>query len=121
MTEGAKQVVTVNKYERNLAARVKCIEEWGVCCAVCGFDFEQVYGSRGAGYIHVHHLRPLGEIGKSYQLDPIKDLRPVCPNCHLMLHRTIPAISITELKGIISSNGKSNHSCMDSPVNPRAQ
>ncbi|MGH9439380.1 MAG: HNH endonuclease [Terriglobia bacterium] len=102
VTEGAKQVVTVNRYERSLSARVKCIEEWGVNCVVCGFNFEQTYGSRGAGYIHVHHLKPLGEIGTSYKLDPIKDLRPVCPNCHAMLHRTIPAISVSDLKRIIS-------------------
>lgn len=110
VTEGAKQFVTVNRYERNLAARVRCIEKWGIRCVVCGFGFEQTYGSRGAGYIHVHHLRPLGEVGTSYQLSPVKDLRPVCPNCHAMLHRTIPAISISELKRIISSNKKSNWS-----------
>ena len=103
VTEGAKQTVVVNKYERNLAARIKCIEKWGVSCAVCNFHFEQTYGSRGASYIHVHHLKPLGEIGKSYKLDPAKDLRPVCPNCHAMLHRTVPAISIAELKTVMTA------------------
>ncbi len=98
VTEGAKQTVTVNRYERNATARLKCIDEWGVACVVCGFDFERMYGDRGAGFIHVHHLKPLSEIGKTYQLDPIKDLRPVCPNCHAMLHKTVPAISIEALK-----------------------
>lgn len=65
--EGAKQTVVVNKYERNLAARIKCIEKRGVSCAACHFNFEQTYGSRGAGYIHVHHLKPLGEIGQELQ------------------------------------------------------
>lgn len=101
VTEGAKQTVVVNKYERKLAARLKCIEKWGVTCSVCTFNFENRYGNRGAGYIHVHHLKPLSEIGEEYQLDPVKDLRPVCPNCHAMLHRTVPAISIAELKKLI--------------------
>jgi hypothetical protein len=101
VTEGAKLTVIVNKFERNSTARLKCIDKWGVACAVCGFDFEKKYGYRGAGYIHVHHLKPLSEIGEAYQLDPVKDLRPVCPNCHAMLHRTVPAISIDALKELL--------------------
>lgn len=101
VAEGAKKTVVVNIYERKLAARIKCIEKWGVACSVCTFNFEKKYGDRGAGYIHVHHLKPLSEIGEEYQLDPVKDLRPVCPNCHAMLHRTVPAISIKELKKLI--------------------
>jgi 5-methylcytosine-specific restriction protein A len=45
----------------------------------------------------VHHLRPLAEIGAEYVLDPEVDLRPVCPNCHAMLHRTRPPMSIEAL------------------------
>ena len=30
--------------------------------------------------IQVHHLVPLSAIGKKYRVDPIRDLRPVCPN-----------------------------------------
>jgi hypothetical protein len=101
VTEGAKQTVVVNKFERDSTARRKCIAKWGVVCVVCGFDFEKKYGDRGAGWIHVHHLRPLSEIGEAYQLDPIEDLRPICPNCHAMLHKTVPAISIDELKDML--------------------
>ena len=32
-------------------------------------------------------------------MDPIKDLRPVCPNCHAMLHRAVPALSIDDIRG----------------------
>lgn len=49
------------------------------------------------GLIHVHHLKPLGEVGEGYLLDPVADLRPVCPNCHAMLHRRKPALGIDEL------------------------
>jgi len=34
----------------------------------------------------VHHLVPISKIGKKYRVDPIKDLRPVCPNCHAVIH-----------------------------------
>lgn len=115
--EGAKQEVLVNRYERSLSARVACIEKWGVSCAVCDFNFEQSYGDIGAGYIHVHHLKPLGEIGRSYKLDPIKDLRPVCPNCHAMLHRQVPALAIEDLKCIVVGK-KSNRSPKRTRENP---
>ena len=59
-----------------------------------------VYGDMGDGFIHVHHLKDLATIGEEYEVDPIEDLRPVCPNCHAMLHRTVPAMSIEDLRAI---------------------
>jgi 5-methylcytosine-specific restriction protein A len=46
-----------------------------------------MYGEIGRGFIHVHHVVPISSIGESYKVDPAKDLVPVCPNCHAMLHR----------------------------------
>ena len=60
-----------------------------------------VYGKIGEGFIHVHHLLELSVIKKEYKVDPINDLRPVCPNCHAMLHRKKPAYSIEELRNVI--------------------
>jgi 5-methylcytosine-specific restriction protein A len=54
-----------------------------------------------AGFIHVHHLTPLSTIGKEYRVDPIKDLRPICPNCHAVIHSRRPAMSIEEAKQLI--------------------
>ncbi len=59
------------------------------------------YGQIGEGFIHVHHLKPLSEIGQEYEVDPIEDLRPVCPNCHAMLHRKKPPYTIEQLKDLI--------------------
>lgn len=92
--EGASRSVRVNVYERDPSARRKCIAKWGLKCSVCSFDFAERYGELGEGFIHVHHLKPLGEVGEQYELNPITDLRPVCPNCHAMLHRKMPALSI---------------------------
>ncbi len=75
-----------------------CIKHYGAVCIVCDFSFEQVYGDLGAGFIHVHHLTPLSDIGREYQVNPIKDLRPVCPNCHAMLHREKETLSIEVLR-----------------------
>ena len=105
-TEGASKVVSVNTYERNSEARAKCIEYHGYKCAVCSFDFKNFYGSIGKNYIHVHHIIPLSEIKKEYQLDPIKDLVPVCPNCHAIIHRTQPALTVKQLKEHLESNQK---------------
>ncbi len=99
--EGATKQVTVNVYERSAEARTACIKHYGSSCSVCGFSFEKAYGRIGANYIHVHHLKPLSEIGDDYDLNPITDLRPVCPNCHAMLHRRKPAYTIQELKKLM--------------------
>jgi len=98
--EGAKKTITINSYERNREARTKCIEYYGPECVVCHFNFGAFYGDLGQGFIHVHHLVPLADIGSSYKIEPIKDLRPVCPNCHAMLHRVNPPMTIEELKNI---------------------
>lgn len=101
--EGAVKQIKVNKYERSKTARDKCIDHYGCKCSVCTMDFKTVYGEIGEDYIHVHHITPLSEIGERYKLDPIKDLRPVCPNCHAMLHRQKPSLSIEELKALKES------------------
>ncbi|MDA3890095.1 MAG: HNH endonuclease [Salinivirgaceae bacterium] len=102
--EGAKKTITINAYERNPKARSLCLEHWGTKCAICGFDFEKAYGEFGKGFIHVHHLIPVAQIGKSYQIDPISDLRPVCPNCHAMIHLKNPPMTIDKMKELINAS-----------------
>ncbi len=95
LIEGAKKTLIVNQYERNPEARKQCIEAHGCYCGVCGIDFAEVYGKVGDGFIHVHHIVPLSSIGEDYVVDPIKDLIPVCPNCHAMLHRLENGTTLT--------------------------
>ncbi len=96
--EGSLSKVAVNRYERNRLARVKCIEFHGYTCAACSIDFGEIYGAIAAHYIHVHHIVPLSTIGKEYKLDPVKDLIPVCPNCHAVIHITQPALTVEQLR-----------------------
>lgn len=102
--EGAKKTVRVNRHERNLKARRKCIDHYGCSCVVCGLCFTDQYGELGEGFIHVHHLMPMALTDGQYKLDPIADLRPVCPNCHAMLHRGDTFLSIEELRQILQQN-----------------
>lgn len=75
-----------DEVKRSPEARKRCIELKGATCVVCGFNSEKVYGVKGV--IHAHHLRPLFEVsaGEPAHTDPAKDLVPVCPNCHALIH-----------------------------------
>lgn len=98
LVEGAKKQVWVNSYERNPKARKECIDAWGCTCYVCGFNFEETYGSEFKNLIHVHHVKPLHEIGKNYKVNPETDLIPVCPNCHMALHSNDEIYTPDELR-----------------------
>ena len=96
--EGSVKTIKVNRYERDKKARDKCIEYYGLKCQVCDFDFYEKYGELGVGFIHVHHEIPISSIQREYIVDPIKDLKPVCPNCHAMLHKSKIPLSIAALR-----------------------
>ena len=93
------------RYERDRDARNQCIEYYksldnGVCrCQACGMSFEEVYGEKAKGYIEVHHIVPLSERGGDYVVNPIKDLIPLCPNCHAMVHY---GFSLEEIRLLIT-------------------
>ena len=99
-SEGKAKKVIVNSYERNPHARKKCIDHYGLNCQVCDFNFFEKYGDIGKDFIHVHHIIELSTIGEEYEVDPIKDLIPVCPNCHSMLHKNKPAYTVEELRNL---------------------
>jgi hypothetical protein len=99
--EGAARQVLVNTYERNAEARRRCIKQFGAICAVCEFNFGAIYGEVADGYIHVHHIKPLSEIGSEYVVDPLNDLLPVCPNCHAVIHLGGKLRSIEDVRQLI--------------------
>ena len=101
--EGKKTKALVNKYERNRLNRKCCLDYYGYNCMVCNLNFADKYKKIGENFIHVHHIVPVSELGEDYSINPIKDLVPVCPNCHAMLHKRNPPYSINELKDIIRS------------------
>ncbi len=66
-------------------------------------SFGAVYGKIAEGFIHVHHLHPLSEVKEAHLVDPVKDLRPVCPICHAVLHLRNPVISIDEVREMLQT------------------
>lgn len=99
--EGATITISANIYERNPTARNKCIGHYGDSCQVCKMSFKEKYGEIGKNFIHVHHIVPLAAIKEEYEVDPIKDLIPVCPNCHAMLHRS--NLTLDQLRGLVKA------------------
>ena len=75
-----------------------CLKYFGFTCRGCGELLAEKYGPLGIGVIHVHHIVPVSQMGDGYRLNPIKDLVPLCPNCHMVVHKTNPPISISELR-----------------------
>jgi predicted HNH restriction endonuclease len=100
--EGERVAVLVNRFEHDASARKVCIAHHGLRCSVCGMSFGDRYGEAMKDLIHVHHLVPLSAIGMKYQIDPIKDLRPVCPNCHSVIHRDVSPLSIEQARALLS-------------------
>jgi predicted restriction endonuclease len=100
--EGKKYEPNGIRYERDVRARQVCIDHYGCKCFVCGMDFEANYGELGHGFIEIHHIIPISERGGQYVVNPITDLRPLCSNCHSMIHRSKVVLTIEEMKQIIN-------------------
>ncbi|MDE5845095.1 MAG: hypothetical protein K2H44_06910 [Muribaculaceae bacterium] len=105
--EGESKRVPITSYERNPIARKECIKHYGYRCHICNMNFEKKYGKIGRNFIHVHHKEFIStKGGNNHKVDPIRDLIPVYPNCHAMLHRKIDGkyMSVDELKRSIKIN-----------------
>jgi 5-methylcytosine-specific restriction protein A len=100
-SEGALEIVVADRFERDPEARRACIDHYGYGCQICGAKMSDVYGDLGEAFIHVHHRTPLAQIRESYVVDPIRDLVPVCPNCHAMLHRGETTLEVDALARIV--------------------
>lgn len=83
--EGAKKSVYSTKYERDPKVRRAFLQGKELKCEVCGFDFGKTYGELGAGYIEVHHKKPVSDGERITDIN--EDLVMLCSNCHRMIHR----------------------------------
>ncbi len=106
LKEGKVSTVLVNRYERSSSARRACIAIHGCSCKGCGINLVEIYGDIAEGFIQVHHLVPFSEIKQRYEVDPEKDLVPLCPNCHSVVHLQEPVLTITELQTLLKKNRK---------------
>jgi hypothetical protein len=103
--EGEAIQVVLTRYERNPAARERCIRRYGTTCMACGLSFAQRYGPETNKLIHVHHLKPLASVG-ARSSHPVRDLRPVCPNCHAVIHLTKPPRTIEQIKRMLRKQAR---------------
>ncbi|MFF7965767.1 HNH endonuclease [Streptomyces sp. NPDC007903] len=99
--EGRLLMSRHKRRERNKGLRKKKIatvlrQGGTLACEACGFDFEEVYGDRGSGYIECHHVVPLHEAGEGRT--KLSDLALICSNCHRMIHRRAPWPTPAELR-----------------------
>lgn len=95
--EGALSKIPTNHRERSSKLRKIAIDEFKerndgrLACDVCGFDFENTYGSLGKDFIHIHHKSPVHMMdieGSAQSVSKaLKKLVPLCANCHAMIHR----------------------------------
>ncbi|MFF6862951.1 HNH endonuclease [Streptomyces ardesiacus] len=102
--EGRLLMSRHRRRERNKGLRKKKIaavlKQGGtLACEACGFDFEEVYGDRGSGYIECHHVVPLHEAGEGRT--KLSDLALICANCHRMIHRQAPWPTPKELRSLV--------------------
>ena len=82
-------------------AKAKRLEETGrLQCDVCSLDFKEMYGSRGEGFIEAHHTLPVAAL-RGRVKTKISDLALVCSNCHRMLHRGKPLLSVYQLREMV--------------------
>jgi len=73
-------------------------------CEICDFDFGKVYGEIGKNFAEGHHKKMVADMDKEGDTITIDDIAIVCSNCHSMLHRSSPPITVEELKHIVEKN-----------------
>jgi hypothetical protein len=100
-TEGERRLTTHERVERSPKVRARALAIHGTTCSICGFSFAEAYGPLGAGFAEVHHLVPLSATTKAIRVDPRKDVAVVCANCHRMLHRRSPPLTLEVLKNML--------------------
>lgn len=99
--EGSESEILCKKYERSRFNRQLCLSYYGFRCRACNNLMAEVYGKPGTSVIHVHHVTPVSAMGGSKTLNPIRDLVPLCPNCHNVAHRKHPPYSLDELRDFL--------------------
>jgi 5-methylcytosine-specific restriction endonuclease McrA len=108
--EGRERFELHKRKERNheisILKKGKILKNTGkLSCEVCGFDFYQIYGDRGYGFIECHHNNPISELTEASPIT-LENLSLLCSNCHRMIHRAKPWISVNELKNIVKASAE---------------
>ncbi|WP_420610822.1 HNH endonuclease [Candidatus Poriferisodalis sp.] len=95
--EGTVRRVWANSYERDPRNKALAKKLHGTACFGCDLEMSATYGEIAAGFIHIHHVIPLSELDAPRAPDP-RDLVPLCPNCHAVVHLRKRPLTIAELR-----------------------
>lgn len=99
--EGALRDVQMQRHERSHAARQACLAHYGYDCFACGANLQLRYRGLQFELIHVHHEEPLSANFGPREVDPVEEMKPICPNCHAVIHSKSPPYSIDELRQML--------------------
>lgn len=99
-TEGTVREVQFRTLERSPAARQRCLDIHGFDCWVCKVNIRARYGLEKE-LIHVHHEIPLGANPGPRETDPEGELKPLCPNCHAVVHSRKQPYSLEEVRQML--------------------
>lgn len=100
--EGNKTLRYVTTYERDPRYRRQALAIHGTRCKACDVDMGEKYGTYAEGLIHVHHVVPVSTYDAPRKIDPGKELVPVCPNCHAVIHRKkATTLSIADVRRLL--------------------
>lgn len=70
-------------------------------CEICGFSFKVKYGELGDKFIEAHHIFPISELTEETE-SKLNDLILVCSNCHKMIHKRRPWLTMEEIRKLIT-------------------
>lgn len=96
INEGHRIITNASTFERSKKLRDAAIDHFThngkIDCECCSFNFQDFYGKDlGKNLIEIHHIKPIFKyededvnqtIGQA-----LKNLIPVCSNCHRIIHR----------------------------------
>jgi len=109
--EGKLQLRLHLRKERSRSLVIRAKEIWNreqngrVRCSICSFSFPETYREVGEGFIEAHHTQPISSLAPDTSVR-MADLVPVCSNCHSMLHRHRPWLTVEQLRTIVSEQRK---------------
>lgn len=108
-TEGSQKLVSHLTRERDkkivdLKKQTTLATKGHLSCEVCNFNFARTYGHLGDNFCEVHHLVPLSSLKDETVATALDDLAIVCSNCHRIIHRSTPPLTLQDLIKAFNNN-----------------
>lgn len=76
-------------------------------CQVCGFDFEKTYGLIGKDFVEGHHTIAVSDMTPEHRTK-IEDIALLCSNCHRMVHKKRPWLTMKNLDELLKTKKNGN-------------